>query len=149
MGRNKKKRVQYDPEVRRKKQIQLMREAQIAYVEYEAAEKRLNMILDESYKFGVNLNDSGEVTPTDRFTNMSWDIINFRGLSRMLAGGELNITRDIIPKRYAIEVHRMLKANERALKNIFSQRHQKAMREKKKELLLERKKKLRTKKAAK
>src|SRR5680860_1378204 len=115
----------------------LMSKSQPVRARLDAAEREWAMLCIEAAKFNINLNEVGEVRDMDRFAKAAWDVLNFRELSRIFAGGNLNITRNNIPQKYAREVLDTINAVERIIKNIFKRRYEKAGRNRRaKEILL-------------
>ena len=107
----------------------LMAKAPTVRANLDAAEREWALICIKGAEFGINLNEKGEVKDMDRFASHAWDVVNFRKLSRILAGGDLNITRDNIPQKYAREVFDVINTVERILKNIFKRRYEKTSRD--------------------
>ena len=96
----------------------------------DAAEKEWAIICSEANALGVNLDRYGNMVAMDNFRKHAWEMINFRKMSRFLAGGDFNITRTIIPKIYAREVFDIVKSVEQMLRNVKKRRYEKVMRKK-------------------
>ena len=122
-------------------QRRFMFEGQRHQATIDAAERQLALVCIEAAKIGIQIDEKGEGKPMDHFVKKAWDIVNFRALSTALTGKPGNITRDIIPQKYAKEVNDTVNAMARNLKNIHKRRYEKAGRERKRKELLEKSKK--------
>lgn len=110
------------------RQRKIMMNAQKIKATLDAAEKKWAELILEAKELGVNIDNRGIVTPVDIHAKDAWEVINFRKLSRKLSKGDLNITRDYIPKKNATEVLLIVKSVEDSFVNIFKRRYTKNMR---------------------
>lgn len=94
---------------------------------YDAVNDELGRAFLDCIAIGMNMNSRGQVRDHDRISRKAWDLINFRELSRELAGGDLNITRNNIPIKYAVGVFKAVKAMENMLRRLNSQKYQRTM----------------------
>lgn len=118
-------------------QRKYMFEGQRYQAEIDAAKLKLAILCIEAAKIGIHINEKGEGMPMDRFAKRAWETLNFRELSITLTGKPINISRNNIPQKYAVEVNIAFNALRKAYERIFNSRYAKIGRAKKRKQLIE------------
>ena len=95
-----------DPERLEKIRILMVRGQRVKATK-DAADKEWGVICNEASHLGINLNVRGEVQPTQSYVKHGKQLINHMKLSKKLAGGLRNITKQNVPQKYAEDVFQL------------------------------------------